>query len=279
MFKLNIMMKILITTAVFAFLTSTNAMGKNYNRTITKDQLQRMYMVNIPASYDGTPMPLVIDMHGLGVSAFIQRTVSGWRQLSESEGFIVVHPQGIGSSFNAYRCCSWAQILDLDDVGLMRDIVAAVGEEWNVDLSRVYATGSSNGSSMANRLACEASDLFAGIAGFAYPLANDQDCQPEQPTNVIMYHGTNDTVIPYLGSLLNPSAEEGMENWRKKNGCSSESYISLEEGNTICKTFRDCDNDVNTTLCTVRGASHILYFESDISMQKHAWDILKNYTK
>src|SRR5690349_5989331 len=46
--------------------------------TLTHDGAQRQYLVHVPASYTGsTPVPLVIDIHGLTSSATAQKGLSG----------------------------------------------------------------------------------------------------------------------------------------------------------------------------------------------------------
>ena len=54
-----------------------------------------------------------------------------------------------------------------DDAAYLRELVAAAANLWRVDFGRIYAYGHSNGAAMAYRLACEASDLFAGVIAFA----------------------------------------------------------------------------------------------------------------
>ena len=56
---------------------------------------------------------------------------------------------------------------NLDDVGFMRQVVAAVGEELGpevVDTGRTFAMGFSSGGHMVQRLAFEAADFVSGVA-------------------------------------------------------------------------------------------------------------------
>lgn len=62
-------------------------------------------------------LPLVVDMHGLFSNGAQQAVFSGWRQLSDAEGFLVVHPDGIANRWNAGTCCGNP---NLDDVGFLR---------------------------------------------------------------------------------------------------------------------------------------------------------------
>lgn len=98
--------------------------------TITFDGNERTFDVQVPAAYDnGIPVPLVLDLHGYSSNKEQQEAMSGWNELAESEGVIVVRPNGYGAlrSWNAGGvCCGSAQSLVLDDVGLMKAILAEV---------------------------------------------------------------------------------------------------------------------------------------------------------
>src|SRR5205807_23868 len=57
---------------------------------------QREYLLYVPRSYDRTkPTPLVITMHGAGVSPKQQMNISEWNRVADSQGFIVVYPSGL----------------------------------------------------------------------------------------------------------------------------------------------------------------------------------------
>ena len=62
-------------------------------RTLEFRGVTRAYFVHVPAGYDGTtPVPLVLDFHGLTSNAGQQAALSGFVKLSETAGFIVAHP-------------------------------------------------------------------------------------------------------------------------------------------------------------------------------------------
>jgi dipeptidyl aminopeptidase/acylaminoacyl peptidase len=66
----------------------------------------RSYLVHVPPSYTGTtPVPLVFDFHGYSQSGQAQMSYSGFRELGDQEGFIVVYPEGVGASWNVNGCC------------------------------------------------------------------------------------------------------------------------------------------------------------------------------
>jgi poly(3-hydroxybutyrate) depolymerase len=58
---------------------------------------RRQFLVHIPASYrPGDVLPLILNFHGYESSASQQEDISEMSVLSESEGFIVVYPEGLG---------------------------------------------------------------------------------------------------------------------------------------------------------------------------------------
>jgi polyhydroxybutyrate depolymerase len=119
----------------------------NSTQTLESGGRMRSYLVHVPASYDGsTAVPLVLDFHGLGSNAVQQRAISGMVAISDREGFLLVHPDGIDNAWNAGMCCSTAT----DDVEFVRALVATVSSQANVEASRVYATGLSNGGAMSS---------------------------------------------------------------------------------------------------------------------------------
>src|SRR6185503_15233838 len=89
-------------------------------RTLDHGGRTRQYLLHVPASYDGaTAVPLVLDFHGFGSNAIQQRGISGMVAVSNREGFLLAHPDGINMTWNAGTCCGNFQI---DDVGFIRAV-------------------------------------------------------------------------------------------------------------------------------------------------------------
>src|SRR5690606_20072953 len=187
-----------------------------FERTLEFDGLTREYKVHVPPHYtEGESLPLVVDIHGLLSQINQQEVFSGYLDLHDDpeEGFAIVYPQGYENSWNAGLCCGAAADEGLDDVGAIRAIVEAVLSEWpELDRSRIYVTGLSNGSAMTQRLGAEASDLFAAGAGYAFmllaPAAGNR-----LPFPIINFHGYNDILVPYNGNATFPSMDANTKNW------------------------------------------------------------------
>jgi polyhydroxybutyrate depolymerase len=244
--------------------------------TLSHDGAQRQYLVHVPASYTGsTPVPLVIDIHGLTSSMTAQKGLSGWLAKSDKEGFVVIHPQGLGNSWNGGSlCCGSSQSSGVDDEGFMRAIVRTAGERGCIDTKRVYATGLSNGGAMSHLLACRAADVFAATAPVSMGNGT-RPCQPSRPISVIMFRGTTDTLVSYNGGLF-PGALADFDQWKGLDSCTG----SASSLNAACDTYTGCAAGTEVTLCTI-DAGHVLYSaaaQQGAAVPEIAWEAFKRQT-
>lgn len=223
----------------------------------------RRYVLYVPASYTGqTPVPLVLDFHGLFLNGAQQRALSGYAELAEREGFIVAFPDGIDNAWNIGPCCTFSR--SVDDVGFARALVAKLQSEGCIDPKRVYAAGYSMGGGMSYHLACQAGDLFAAVAPAAFDLLQEMTCTPSRPISVIAFRGTSDAIVPYAGGPSRPpnglnttihflGAESTFQKWATLNQCSGQPAQSASG----CSTYAACSGGVETTLCTATLGGHV----------------------
>jgi poly(3-hydroxybutyrate) depolymerase/6-phosphogluconolactonase (cycloisomerase 2 family) len=281
----------------------------DHRRTLAVGGYSRIYDVHVPPGYDGsTAAPLVLDFHGSALNQTDQAGVSGWRSVADSEGFIVAYPLGLfgqseapevdanathathGPSLNGGPlCCGQAAQRRIDDVGFARAIVQAVATEANIDRTRVYATGLSNGGFMSYRLACEAADVFAAVAPVAgrIGLFPTTSCQPSRPIAVIEFAGLHDPKVLYHdpgNSGLWPSAVESFAYWRDASGCGSGPPDERTDfGTSYCETYRSCGAGVQVELCSIEASpvsyavGHCLYLNPDIDIADAAWKFLSRF--
>jgi len=245
----------------------------------------RQYLLHVPPSYDGTTaVPLVLDFHGFTSNAAQQRGISGMYVLSDREGFLLVHPDGVANAWNAGLCCGNG---DIDDVGFIRAVVAAVAAEGAVDGARVYATGLSNGGAISQRLACDAADLFAAAAPMAFPVPARplSECRPVRPIPVLSFMGLVDVLVSYDGGLF-PSAPATFDYWHDVNGCEGTSPdVLVTQGDSRCETYTKCAAGVEAGLCSITAATfggtffdgHILYLNDDFVLAEVAWSFLSRF--
>src|SRR5690606_2320199 len=156
----------------------------------------------------------------------------------------------------------------------------AVLSEWpDLDRSRIYVTGLSNGSAMTQRLGAEASDLFAAGAGYALMLLAPAP-EVRMPFPIINFHGYRDALVPYNGNDTFPSVSANATNWAQLNGCFMEPTVErLSPPGTSrqpnqCVTYDSCANGSEVVSCSLRGG-HIIYSNRDnIDVTRRGWDFM-----
>jgi len=242
---------------------------RDSTQTLTYDARRRSYLLHVPPSYDGhRRLPVVLAFHGGGGSAENQARVSGFGDLADEQGFLVVYPNGTGRWFeraftwNGGGCCGYAQQQNVDDVGFVRALIGQLELEFSIDPHRIFATGLSNGGIMAYRLACEAADLIAAIA----PVAGTQmaaDCRPTEPVSVIHVHGTEDQHVPYDGGVGDDSltrsnfasVPDTIAFWILQDHCPSRSDPT-QDADVVHLAYAPCAGGTAVELYKIVGGGH-----------------------
>lgn len=193
--------------------------------------------VTLPDDYEpATPHPLVILLHGYSATGQIQDLYLDFTPRAIARGFIAVVPDGNTNPggqqyWNASPgwCCDFLDS-GVDDASYLLGLVEEAKARFNVDPSRVYLVGHSNGGFMSYKLACEHADVFAAMVSIAgaMPLSAD-DCAPSEPVSVLQVHGTFDAVINYFGTFGQyPSAETAVLRWAGHNGCDTNASVGQD---------------------------------------------------
>lgn len=191
------------------------------NRTITHNNVQREYILYIPTNYTGSSaVPLLFNFHGFTFTANNQMQYGDFRPLADAEGFIIVHPQGTLFNGNTHwNVGAWTTGSTADDLGFTETLLDALSNDYNIDLTRVYSTGFSNGGVFSFFLACRLGDKFAAVAsvgGSMTPIIYNS-CNPNHPTPILQIHGTDDGVIPYNGANWTWPIEDLLQYWTEFN--------------------------------------------------------------
>lgn len=168
--------------------------------------LHRTYLLYVPRGHDRSrPLPLVLALHGGGGTGrhMIQLTEGRFNLLAERDGFAVVYPDGVDRHWNdgrgvpSYR----AHRDNIDDVAFIAALIDHLSAGTQIDRSRVYSTGISNGGLMSLRLARELSSKIAAIAVVAVNSSEQigRMRDPSRPVSVLLMPGTRDPLVPWDG--------------------------------------------------------------------------------
>ena len=252
---------------------------------VESNDRMRSYLLHVPARYDmRSPVPLVFDFHGYASNPQQQMDWSGFRELADQEGFVVVYPEGVGASWHVNGCCGDAAELKLDEIAFVRKVLEDVGRKACIDLARVYASGLSQGGGMAHHVACLAADVFAGVAPVSSDLRTDP-CQPARPVTEISFRGLADTLDAYEGGHVGPLGMEGytaigaratLEKWKTLDACSG----VAEKMDEFCETYSTCAQGSAVSLCSAPDTDHIFYWNPPgLNVAQIAWRLFKNHPR
>jgi poly(hydroxyalkanoate) depolymerase family esterase len=213
----------LLVAAAAALLpgAATAAAGTLTSGDYTGPEGTQHYELYIPSTYEaGTPVPLVVALHGCTQTAGQFRLLSRWDALAEAKGFIVVFPQQDPNA-NYLTCWNFFQDGSMHrsagDPARIAAVASLIEGNYAVDSHRVYAAGLSSGGAMASVMAATYPDLFAAIgigsgceyaataacAGYksADPVQAGQQAYKEMGSHArqmpfIAFEGDADTTVP-----------------------------------------------------------------------------------
>ena len=132
--------------------------------------------------------------------------MTGWNELAEENGFIAVYPKGTGFPLRwITRPSEETPGAVEEELQFFSDLIDHLSSTYNIDLSRVYANGMSNGSGLSDLLACEFSARVTALGGVAGAYAQSRkDCQPIRPVPGIK---TGSKAIVDALLIVNPTQE------------------------------------------------------------------------
>jgi polyhydroxybutyrate depolymerase len=242
----------------------------------------RQFRLGVPSEPTGKrPLPLILNFHGGGSNDVAQAVVSQLEEKGPARGFVVVTPNaGSPPRWDAHSGPTSTQgFVGPSDANLAftNALVKNAAASLCIDMSRVYATGLSNGAAMATSLGCKFSPRLAAIAPVAgVNLA--EPCPHGKPMSVIAFHGTSDPNVVYGGgpgalkgrpAVDLRSVEAAVQAWAQRAMCrATPAHQGI--GTEVQRiAYRGCDGGNAVVLYAVKGGGHTTPGSFDIPSNGH----------
>jgi polyhydroxybutyrate depolymerase len=266
------------------------------NGRIISSGKKRSYLLHVPKNYDpATPTPLVISIHGFAEWPAHQMQMTRWGHLADQYGFIVVCPSGSGFP-KRWRTRGEPGNTQMPDVTFISDLIEKMESEYNIDPTRIFANGLSNGGGMSFFLSCKLSKRIAAIGTVAGAYSIPwSECHPSRPVPTIVFHGTADPIVPYLGSPSHdptaplPNIPDWVETLARRNGCSDAPIEIPASGEVSGIQYKECDRNADVIFYTITGGGHswpggepmpefiVGHTTQDIDATKVMWDFFQQH--
>ncbi len=174
------MKKLFLPAFLFLLLFTSCNKCKSFKERYTTivDNDERDYYLHVPGNYNkNNPAPVVFMLHGIGGTGEDAYNRYGWKEVGDAEGILTVFPTSwkhciieagdtlTTTRWNVYegyfRYCDGE--MPRDDVKFLRQVLTELRANYNVDTTRVYLVGFSNGAQMAFRCSVEMGDVLAAV--------------------------------------------------------------------------------------------------------------------
>jgi polyhydroxybutyrate depolymerase len=236
----------LLTLMTILLSTGFSFSSKTMNVTLSSDNVLRDGAQLIaPKNFETKEKwPLIISLHGYTGSSKVQKQYVKLHKYVNKKGYMLLIPNGQKNSadkrfWNASQFCCDFENTKVDDVAYIKGLLKRIDNNPlypNIDHSRIFLVGHSNGAFFTHKLACREDFPVAGIVTLS-GTSDKRDaegnlletkraaCKHGQSIPHLHVHGTDDKTIGYNGfdnletkkGFL--SVDEFMENWSIQNKC------------------------------------------------------------
>ena len=254
-----------IFTIIISILTISMVTNAQTRKTITSEGQKREYLQYAPSDL-GSKRPLIISCHGMNQSAQYQwDALKDAKTLADKEKFVIVLPEGINSGWD---------ISGDRDINLIKDLIAQMKKDFDIDEKRVYLSGFSMGGMLTYHAMNKIPDVIAAFAPISgYPMWGFT-YTGKRAIPVIHHHGTGDDVCVYS------NVQRNIDELVKKNKCSSTPTITQNYGgysHITRKEWGGGTDGVKVVLMELANKGHWISNDGLFTLDE-IWKFCKNYS-
>ena len=254
-----------IFTIIISILTISMVTNAQTRKTITSEGQKREYLQYAPSGL-GSKRPLIISCHGMNQSAQYQwNALKDAKTLADKEKFVIVLPEGINNGWD---------ISGDRDINLIKDLIAQMKKDFDIDENRVYLSGFSMGGMLTYHAMNKIPDVIAAFAPISgYPMWGFT-YTGKRAIPVIHHHGTGDDVCVYS------NVQRNIDELVKKNKCSSTPTITQNYGgysHITRKEWGGGTDGVKVVLMELANKGHWISNDGLFTLDE-IWKFCKNYS-
>ena len=254
-----------IFTIIISILTISMVTNAQTRKTITSEGQKREYLQYAPSDL-GSKRPLIISCHGMNQSAQYQwDMLKDAKTLADKEKFVIVLPEGINNGWD---------ISGDRDINLIKDLIAQMKKDFDIDENRVYLSGFSMGGMLTYHAMNKIPNVIAAFAPISgYPMWGFT-YTGKRAIPVIHHHGTGDDVCVYS------NVQRNIDELVKKNKCASTPTITKNYGgysHITRKEWGGGTDGVKVVLMELANKGHWISNDGLYTLDE-IWKFCKNYS-
>lgn len=275
--------------------------------TFTHLNHQRTYKI-YQNTADTTPKKVLLMLHGLGGSMH-DVDLTNWNKIADSTNLLLISPQAldftvslvgnIGAAWNSGIVLKATPLGDIalnpniNDVSFINALLDRVIGTENIDTSKLFVAGFSNGAFMTQRLLCESPERFAKAISYSGTKALELNNCSTLPIPMAHFHGTNDPTVNWEGvfdaglftSPAGTSVDSLITYWNVRNSTSFvDSFtIGSPDHSHYMKHYVHKNASGNeVSLYKILNGAHEWYSyettNNTFDLAKEGWNFLNGYT-
>ncbi len=252
------------------------------NNVVSSGGVERTFSYYLPSTLkEGAALIFVLHGSISNGEAIRKMTGNEFDLLAETNQYIPVYANGFEEHWNDCRASAdySANTEDIDDIAHLAFLIDLFVQRHQIDPSKVFVTGHSNGGHMAYKVALEAPQMIRAAAAISanLPVAENFDCEKSGiPVSIAIFNGTEDTINPYYGGTVRLGTNESRglvlttdqttDYWTQLAGAkmaSPDKIVEYPETDgmpytSVIATHWDGINNIEVRLYRLQGSGHVI---------------------